>query len=137
MSAHLPQSNGSDGGDVIIPAEQSLQVAVSYNSHEQRGAVLDTQCKVSAPVRFSKDPWPLRLISLFSWFCNPESRRNLAAMRRDLRIDINEMRHQGYSKLFISTVVSTRSIFGGILPIVADGVWRLVRPSKIGKDMIA
>jgi hypothetical protein len=81
------------------------------------------------------DRWQLRILGSVAWFCGSENRDNLLAIQRNLRIDERLMAAQGRGAGFICAALTFRSLLGAILPIIADGVWRLVRPWKAGKEL--
>jgi len=85
---------------------------------------------VTASRASGKRRWQFRLLASFGWFCGQENRMNLAAMQRDLEIEEREMRHEGRGSFFVGAALGCRSVAGGILPILADGIWRVIRPNK-------
>lgn len=81
------------------------------------------------------DRWQFRLLRSACWFCGGEGRSILLAVRRDLKLDEGLMAADGRGPWFIQAALTFRVIFGGILPIVADGIWRLVRPAKAIREV--
>lgn len=82
-----------------------------------------------------KEPWQNKLLYYFSRFCGPANRENIQFMQRDLILESRDMRRAQHHKWFITTALTFRALFGGILPIIADGLLRLIKPVKEAKDI--
>lgn len=46
------------------------------------------------------------------------------------------MQKAQHKKWFIATALTWRAIVGSMLPIMADGLWRLLKPVKQAEDIV-
>ena len=69
----------------------------------------------------------LSLLGAFGWFCSKENRKHIELIRADLKKDARQMRQEGRGRFFVAVVLLWHTVFGTMLPIMWDGICRLLK----------
>jgi hypothetical protein len=85
---------------------------------------------ISAQTHWRGLPRHSRFLLRFKCFCSSEeARSSLDCAIRDIWLDQREMLSLGFGRTFVASCIWWRTIFGVVLPIAADGIWRIIKPT--------
>jgi hypothetical protein len=116
-------------------ASKHLEAAISYSLYSQFTHLrsLKETAQRTRKALIEKEVWQNKLLYYFSRFCGPANRENIQFMQRDFILEARDMRQAQHHKWFMATALTWRALFGGILPIMSDGLLRLIKPVKEAK----